>query len=158
MTLDRKILTGFIACALILFGVALFSFNNSKKFIASNSWVDHTNQVLYEFEQILVYSIDAETGTRGFVITGDDKFLEYFLNANTKAVEHLDKVRELTKDNETQQKNIAELETEVKMRFDNLNRTIDFRKKDFEKARESVASGEGKRIQDEIRKTIDRAE
>jgi len=43
MTLDRKILTGFIACALILFGVAFFSFKNSEKFIASNALVDQTN-------------------------------------------------------------------------------------------------------------------
>jgi len=158
MTLNRKILIGFFACALILFGVAIFSFKNSEKFIASNAMVDYTNQVLSEFEQILVYTIDAETGTRGFVITGDVNYLEYFSNAKTKGVEHLDKVRELTKDNPNQQKNIEELDKEIKMRFDHFNRTIDFRKKDFEKARESVASGEGKQIQDRIRKIIDRAE
>jgi CHASE3 domain sensor protein/putative methionine-R-sulfoxide reductase with GAF domain len=158
MTLDRKILLGFIACALILFGVAIFSFKNSEKFIASNVWVDHTNQVLNEFEQILISSIDAETGTRGFIITGDEKFLEPFSDANTRGVEHLDKVRELTKDNPIQQKNIEELEKEFKMHFDYFNRSVELRKKDFEKARELVASGEGKRMEDEIRKIIDRAE
>jgi len=158
MALGKKILIGFIACALILFGVAIFSFKNSEKFIASNAWVDHTNQVVYEFQQILVATIDAETGSRGFVITGNENYLEPFLNANTKAVEHLDKVKELTKDNPIQQKNIEELEKEVKICFDNLNRSIDFRKKDFEKAKELVASGEGKQIEDRIRKIIDRAQ
>jgi len=158
MTLDRKILIGFIACALILFGVAIFSFKNSEKFIASNAMVDHTNQVLHEFEQILISSIDAETGVRGFVISGDENALQYFTNANTIAVEHLDKVKELTKDNLNQQKNIEELDKEIKLRFINLNRTIDLRKMDFEKARQFVASGEGKRMEDEIRKTIDRAQ
>src|SRR5665647_3214479 len=158
MTLAKKIIIGFIVCALILFGVAFFSFKNSEKFIASNAKVDFTNQVLSEFNQILVFTIDAETGTRGFVITGDVNYLEYFSNAYTKVVEHLDKVRELTKNNPDQQKNIEELDKEIKMRFDHLNRVIDFRKKDFEKARESVASGEGKQIQDRIRKIIDRAE
>ena len=62
MTLERKIVTGFIACILVLFAVAIFSFTTSKKFIASNAMVDHTNQVLYEFEQILVLSLDAEAG------------------------------------------------------------------------------------------------
>src|SRR5471030_3251249 len=97
MTLGRKILIGFIACALILFGVAIFSFKNSEKFVASNAWVDHTNQVVYEFQQVLIATIDAETGMRGFVITGDDNYLEPFLSGNLKAVEHLDKVKELTK-------------------------------------------------------------
>src|ERR1035437_4765485 len=136
MTLGKKILIGFIACGLVLFGVAIFSYKNSEKFIASNALVDHTNQVLNEFDQILISSIDAETGTRGFIITGDEKFLEPFFNANTKAVEHLDKVKELTKDNPNQKKNIEELEKEFKMHTNYFNRSIDLRKKDFEKARE----------------------
>ena len=157
MTLERKILTGFIACAIILCGVAIFSFNNSKKYIESNALVDHTNQVIYQFEQILTYTVDAETGTRGFVISGDNNFLAPFLVAQTKGVEHLEKVKELVKDPNVR-KNIDELEKELKLRFDNLNRTIELRKKDFEKAREAVASGEGKQIQDRIRTIIERVE
>jgi CheY-like chemotaxis protein/CHASE3 domain sensor protein len=157
MTLGKKILIGFIACALILFVVAFFSFKNSAKFIASNAWVNHTNQVLYEFDQILIYTIDAETGSRGFVITGNENSLEPFTNAYTKSIKHLDIVRELTKDNPSQQKNIDELEKKVKIRFDNLNLSISIRKKDFEKAKQFVATGVGKRIQDEIRVIIDRA-
>jgi CheY-like chemotaxis protein/CHASE3 domain sensor protein len=156
MTLGRKILIGFLACALIFFGVAIFSFKNSEKFIASNAWVDHTNQVLNEFEQILVYSVDAETGARGFVITGDNNYLEPFTAATSKIREHLDKVRELTQDNPIQQKNIEELEKQVNRHIDHLNSYIELRKKDFEKAKEIVASGEGKRIEDEIRKTVDK--
>ncbi len=158
MTLGRKILIGFITCALILFGVAIFSFKNSEKFIASNAWVDHTNQVVYEFQQILVATINAEAGTRGFVISGKDNYLEHFLNANAEATQHLNKVKELTKDNLIQQKNIEELEKEVKKRFVNLNRSVDLSKEGFEKAKEFVATGEGKRIQDGIRKIIDRAQ
>jgi len=158
MTLNRKILIGFISCALIVVGVAIFSFINSEKFIASNALVNRTTQVLSEFNQILGFTIDAETGIRGYVITGDTNYLEPYLNANTKAVEHLGKVKELTKDNPDQQKNIEDLEKQIKLRFNNLSKTIDLRKKDFEKGRESVASGEGKLIQDEIRKIIGKAE
>src|ERR1035437_175268 len=158
MTLGRKILIGFIACALILVGVAIFSFKNSEKFIASNAMVEHTNQVLSEFNQILVFNIDAETGERGYVITGDTNFLEPYSNAYTKVVEHLGKVKELTKDNPDQQKNIEDLEKQIKLRFNNLSKTIDLRKKDFEKSREFIASGEGKLIEDEIRKIIEKAE
>ncbi|MFV5701280.1 response regulator [Flavobacterium sp. XS2P12] len=158
MTLGRKIVLGFLACALVLLGVAIFSFKNSEKFVASNALVNHSNQVLYELEQILMSTIDAETGVRGYVITGDEVFLKPFRSANTKAIEQLDKVKELTKDNPNQQKNIKELAKMLKMRFDNLNKCITLRKKDFEKAREFVASGEGKQLQDEIRKIIAKAQ
>jgi len=157
MTLGRKILTGFIICGIILLGVAVFSFKNSEKFIASNAWVDHTNKVLSEFEQILVYSIDAETGARGFVITGEENYMEPFTNANIQIFGHINEVRELTKDNPAQQKNIEELEKEVKTHITYLNGYIELSKKDFEKARAMVATGEGKRIEDGIRKIIDKA-
>lgn len=158
MTLGRKIVIGFIACAVVLSGVAVFSYKNSEKFVASNTLVNHSNQVLYEFEQILMSSVDAETGVRGYVITGDDDFLKHFTTANSKAIEKLEKVKQLTKDNPNQQNNIEELAKELKMRFDNLNTCITLRKDDYEKARALVASGEGKQIQDEIRKIIDESQ
>ena len=157
MTLNRKILIGFIASALILVGVAIFSYKKSEKFIASNAMVDHTNQVLSQFNQILVFTIDAETGTRDYVITGDPNYIEPYSNAYIKVVGHLGKVKELTNDNPVQQKNIEDLEKQIKLQFNHLSKTIDLRKKDFEKGRESIASGEDKRIEDGIRKIIEKA-
>ncbi|MFV8342984.1 response regulator [Flavobacterium sp. XS2P39] len=154
MTLGKKIVLAFITCALVLLGVAIFTFKNSEKFVASNALVNHSNQVLYEFEQILMSSVDAETGVRGYIITGKDIFLEPYTTANKKVTEQLNKVKELTKDNPNQQKNIDKLAKVFKMRFDNLNKSIALSKNDFEKARAFVTSGEGKQIQDEIRKTI----
>jgi len=158
MTLGKQILTGFLACAMILFGVAFFSFKNSEKFIASNDLVDQTNRVLNEFSQILTATTDAETGNRGFIIAGDSNYLEPFINAEKNASEHLDKVRDLTKDNPIQQKNIDELEKIIKLRFIQLNNGITLRKKDFELARVFLVSGVGKNTQTEIRKIIDSAQ
>ncbi|MFV5695367.1 response regulator [Flavobacterium sp. LB3P122] len=158
MTLGRKIILGFIACAFVLLGVAIFSFKNSEKFVVSNALVNNSNKVLYEFEQILMSTIDAETGVRGYIITGNDDFLKHFASANINATKQLDKVKKLTKDNPNQQKNIEELAKQIKMRFDNLNKCIVLRKKDFEKARELVASGKGKILQDTLRKIIDKAQ
>lgn len=158
MNLGRKIIIGFIACAIVLFCVAIFSFKNTEKFVASNNLVNHSNQVLYEFEQILKSSIDAETGVRGYIITGDAIFLKPFATANSKIIEKIEKVKELTKDNSIQQKNIEELTKQFKLRFENLNRGVTLRKNNFEKARTFVASREGKQIQDEIRKTIEKAQ
>jgi len=158
MTIERKILTGFIACAVILGGVAVFSFKNSEKFVASNIWVVHSNEILYEFEQILVATIDAETGLRGYIITGDNTFLKPFSDAKKQVVEHLEKVRIYTKDDPAQQKNVSELDKEVVLRFDNLNRCIDLSKNDFEAARAFIATGQGNQIQDRIRKIVDGAQ
>ena len=158
ITLVKKIVLGFAACAVVLLIVAIFSFKTSEKFVASNVLVNNSNQVLYEFEQILMTSVDAETGVHGYVITGDENFLQPFASAKTKSTDLLAKVKELTKDNPNQQKNIEELAKELKMRFDNLSKCIILRKNNFEKAREFVDSSEGKKIQDAIRKTIEKAQ
>ena len=158
MTLNRKISIGFIVCSLVLLGVAFFSFKNSEKFIASNTLVDQTNKVLYEVSQILTAVTDAETGNRGFIITGDDVYLESFTNAERIIGEHLDKVKNLSKDNTIQQ-NIKELEKEIKIRFNYLKVGIALRKIvpvaiGIEKSREFVVSGVGKESQDRIREII----
>ncbi|MDP1726056.1 MAG: DUF705 domain-containing protein [Bacteroidota bacterium] len=158
MTLRKKLLIGIIACALILSGVAVYSYKNSEKFIASSALVDHSNQVLSEFEQILVSTIKAESGTRGFVITGDSSYLQAFLSTHNLVMEHLNKVAELTKDNPVQQKYMQELEQQIKLRFNHLNTVIYFRKDDFEKARKFIVTGEGKQIADEIIKIISSAQ
>ncbi|OAB29460.1 Signal transduction histidine kinase [Flavobacterium fryxellicola] len=158
MTLGKKIATGFIACAIVLLGVAIFSYKNSEKFIASNTLVNHSNSVLYEFEQILMLTVDAETGIRGYIITGNDDFLIPFTSANVNIIAQLNKVKELTKDNPNQQKNIEELKKQTQMRFDNFRKCIALRKKDFAQAQEFVASGEGKQIQDEIRNLVYQAQ
>ena len=158
MTLDKKILSGFIVCALILFGVGIFSYKNSEKFIASNTLVDQTNKVLYEFSQILTAISDAETGNRGYIITGDDAYLEPFTNAQRTIEQHLIKAKELAKDSAVQQK-IRELEKEIKIRFDHLKTSVALRSivpeaTGIQKANEYVVSGVGKESQDKIREII----
>ena len=157
LTLAKKILIGFLICTLILFGVAVFSFKNSEKFVSSNAWVDHTNQVLNEFGQILICTVDAETGMRGFVVTGQDNYLEPYNNTISKVPEHFDKLKELTQDNPVQQRNIAELQNEYNEHIDFILKCINLRRTDFEKARALVATGEGKRIEDSIRNTIEKS-
>ncbi|RKS94017.1 signal transduction histidine kinase [Flavobacterium limicola] len=154
MNLGRKIVIGFIACAVVLLGVAMFSFKNSEKFVASNTLVNVSNQVLYEFEQILLSSVNAETGVRGYVITGDEDYLKPYNTANSKINEKLEKIKKITQDNPIQQNKIEKLAKVIKLRFDILNTCVNLRKNDFEKARAFIASGEGKQIQDEIRKII----
>ena len=154
MTLSQKILTGFIICTIILIGVAVFSFRNNEKFIESNEWVNHTHEVLYEFDQVLMGSVDAETGSRGFVITGNEAFLEPYSNAKDKIVEHLEKVKSLTSDNVAQQKNIEVLKKEINDLLKHHDICIKTRQQNFEEAKNLIAVGQGKVLLDGIRKII----
>ncbi len=158
LTLNQKILAGFITSSLILFLVALISFKNSEKYAATNKMVNHTHEVLYELEQILVASVDAETGERGYIITGNDTYLEPFVRAKSDILDHLKKVKDLTTDNALQQKNVSALERQVNILSTHLQDCIEIRKTNgFEKTKLLVVAGTGKLTLDEIRKEIEGA-
>jgi CheY-like chemotaxis protein/CHASE3 domain sensor protein len=136
--------------------VAFISIRNGESFISSNQWVSHTHEVLNELEQTMVNVLDAETRKRGYIITGDESYLDPFNRAMTGVSGSIKKVKELTKDNPAQQKNIAHIEelTDTLTRF--MTACIHMRRTEgFEKAKVKVATGEGKRLLDEVRATID---
>jgi CheY-like chemotaxis protein/CHASE3 domain sensor protein len=157
MKLGRKILIALVACTIIFICLAIIILKNSEKFTASNDLVDHTNKVLNEFQRLQVATVDLETGSRGFIITGEDKYLETFSITSNSLNENIEKVREMTKDNPVQQANIAQLEKELKTRFKELNYVIHARRQDFETAKEFILTGTGKETQDSLRKTIEKA-
>jgi len=156
LTLEKKILISFITCSLILLFVAVISIKNGESFISSSQWVNHTHEVLNALEQILVYELDAETRKRGYVITGDENYLDPYNRAMINVSGSITKIKELTKDNPDQQKNVARIEalTDTLTRF--MAACIKIRQTEgFEKAKTKVATGEGKRLLDEVRETID---
>ncbi|GGA85286.1 response regulator [Puia dinghuensis] len=158
LTLEKKILAGFIICSVILATVAVISFKNSEKVIISNQWVSHTHEVLYQLDQILVACVDAETGERGYIITGEENYLEPYNSGKSRIADLLAKVKELTADNPTQQVNIANIHQQVDLLTGHLDECIQARKTaGFEKAREMVATGRGKSLLDDIRRKIDNA-
>ena len=154
LTLSQKILAGFIACTLILVTVTIFSFRNSEKFIDTNQWVNHTHEVLYEFDQVLAATIDAETGTRGFIITGNESYLEPYYNSRKSAIEHLDKAKRLTEDNPVQQKNIEELKKPVEEVLNLRDQLINVRKVNVDSARKMISMNTEKLLQDDVRRII----
>lgn len=155
--IKEKILVGFFTCILILLAIAIFSSRTSQQFADSNKLLIHTHEVLYELDQILLLTVDTETGERGFIITKEDSFLEPYYKGKTEINTHINKIKTLIPDNPTQQKNIEELEKQIESQQKNLEEIISISKNDFNKAKSMVASGREKVIEDQIRKIISNA-
>jgi len=154
MSLGRKILIGFILCGLIIVGVSIYSYINSVKFVDSSEWVDHTNNVIYEFSLIQTASIDAQTAARGYLLLGNAASVEQFDAAKINAFEHINKVRSLTSDNPTQQKNIEALEKALRQQFDYQENYVRLFMENKDSSRAIMASGDGQRYTDIVRNII----
>ena len=71
--------------------------------------VAHTHQVIEMNGAVLARVVDAETGERGYIITGDTTFLDPYRGAEQDAIAHIDDLRRLTADNPSQQARIDTL-------------------------------------------------
>jgi signal transduction histidine kinase/CHASE3 domain sensor protein len=121
----------------------------------SEGWVSHTWQVLAGLEQIIGSAKDAETGSRGFLITGDDAYLEPYNDAVRQLPREIDAVKTLTADNPHQQARIPLVRAQIDARLQFLQQEIDARRAGQSDALHTmVASGTGKAEMDRLREAI----
>jgi CHASE3 domain sensor protein len=78
--------------------------------------VKHTDEVRVAVARLRSTLIDAETGARGYLVTGDRTFLEPYDRARRDWPSDLQGLRSLTSDNPAQQARLAELERLIKER------------------------------------------
>jgi methyl-accepting chemotaxis protein len=160
-TVGLKIGTGFALALAILVIIGAVAYRGIGKLIETARWVDHTQQVLVTLESVLSTMKDAETGQRGFLLTGEDSYLEPFRSAQTASDQEIKALRDLTRDNPDQQRRIDVLEPLIKGKdgkFAELLATIEARKdkaRGMEAALQIVRTDRGKAVMDSIRRTID---
>lgn len=138
-TTNLRIGYGFSVLLLLLSSVAsYFAIHNLVK---SSALVNHTNTVILELESTLSILKDAETGQRGYLLTGMPEFLTPFNSASDKIGSHLMKVRELTKDNPTQIRNAERLQKVLNTRLERLQEVIKIRNRTGKVAAEEMIVG-----------------
>src|SRR5690349_11160901 len=109
---------------LILFISSLASFISIKNLIQNADLVSHSNEVMTNLDGVISTLKDAETGQRGYLLTGDKVFLEPYNGARQTAIDLLSKVSSDTKDNPFQQQNAKELQGIIDDRLSIIEKTI----------------------------------
>jgi methyl-accepting chemotaxis protein len=139
-----------IAAAIVLSGAVSFGYNYLLK--ESGKAVDHTFLVLSKIDATSLRLQDAETGQRGFIITGEDAYLAPLFAAEDQIVRELSDLDGLISDNAEQSTRIATLQGLASAKFHELKDTIETRRPDgFESARLFVLHSSGKEMMDRMR-------
>jgi PAS domain S-box-containing protein len=152
-SLRNVALLGFGLAALLLVNAGL-SYRSLGQVAKAERLVAHTHEVLDVTSDVLSTLKDAETGQRGFLITGQDNFLEPYHDALARLNERLAKLQDLTRDNARQQAHIQELEKRTAVRLTLLAQGIDLRRKGSEEAQAFIATAKGKEQMDAIRTLV----
>ena len=152
---NRLILAGFVIATAILVFVGWQSYRNTARFAEADAWQNHTYEVLNLLDNAVGRLSDAETGQRGYLLTGEESYLEPYRAAIKNMDQTIGNLKRLTSDNPNQQKRIQTLEPLVEKKLAELQRTSDLRKNEgLAAANRVVLEGSGKQATDEIRAII----
>jgi methyl-accepting chemotaxis protein len=147
-----KIGAGFGAALVIFVIVGIVSYRNVEKQTEDAAWVAHTHKVIATLTQVMSAMQDAETGQRGFIITGDESYLAPY-NAGIVAVHtHHKHLADLVRDNPRQAARTDALAQAINAKLMEMEKPLAARRtQDFAAAQTIVLAGSGKRAMDDIR-------
>ncbi len=153
--LDMPILIG-LAGALIFFVVStVASLQTTRSLRENNQKVVLTHEVIVAIDLLQSDVQDAETGQRGYLLTGNERYLEPYERARSQLTARFKELESVMGSDLVQQRRLAELRTDVDRKLDELSRTIDMRRDgNAEAALALVNSDVGKTAMDALRSTI----
>jgi CHASE3 domain sensor protein/anti-sigma regulatory factor (Ser/Thr protein kinase) len=141
----------------LLIAICLLSYLSVNHFLRNNRQVTHTYQVMEKIRSVLSDLKDAETGQRGYLLTGDRSYLQPYYAGKSALTHDMDALRALTRDNLSQQRRVDALQALAASKIAELDQTIALRQQAGPAAAlRMVRSGNGKRTMDRAREIVAR--
>jgi PAS domain S-box-containing protein len=113
---------------LVVVALVVLLYLMAQRVDSRTAMVRHTYEAILTSELILERTIDAETGVRGFLLTGEDRFLAPYEGAEDDVREGLDRLARQTAGNPAQQRRVPGLARAVDEKFVSLRRKIEIRR------------------------------
>lgn len=152
MTIGRKIAAGYALAVTALLVIGIVLYNTTSRLTESVEQRARTYQVLVGIEESLSALKDAETGSRGYTIMGEESYVEPHNETVREIAPLMKELRTLTADNDAQQRRLDAFEPLIMKKLDWGKQTIELRRtRGFEAAAQQIRTGQGKKIMDDLR-------
>jgi PAS domain S-box-containing protein len=142
-----------VAFLLLILDLAVSTYNIDA-LIANDFATSRSREISRSLADLLSDMKDAETGQRGYQITGRDEYLEPYRRAESNIPARLSRLREITAADEFYADRLDEIASVIEAKLVELRTVIGIRKQDREAARDEIAKGVGKTLMDTIRTRI----
>ena len=147
---DRWYLAGAL---LILLIVSIVSYRDWADFQLSAPQVQHGRALLQQIEQVVSSVKDAETGERGFVLTGNPDYRRVYDQAVAALPSELQSLHRLVAEDPPLRTRVATLDGLITEKLAELKETVTLRENEgFQAALDVVQTNRGQQAMDEIRK------
>ncbi|MGJ7490534.1 response regulator [Variovorax sp. ZT4R33] len=114
------------------------------------SWVEHTDRVTREASELQRLSVDLETGMRGFLITGEDVFLQPYESAQPRLAAGMAVLRERVSDNPAQVDRLDRIAT-LQTAWNGFAAEMIALRRAGGDVEQAIRAGRGRRLSDDMR-------
>ena len=153
--LPPRTFAGFAAAMFTVLLIAFFGYRSLDNQQESSALAAHGVNVLQRVDNLMSSLKDAETGQRGYLLTGRETYLEPYNNARADVPGQLQELRRLTAGNPRQQELLSQIQRFADQKFAELEDTIVLKRAgNSENALAVVNTDRGKIVMDRLRDVI----
>jgi len=124
----RIVRIGFIFIFILIVGIGIESYKNLDDVYTAAESRGNTYKILNNLEEIISVLSRAEESQRSFLITGEEHYLQPFINTQSAISTNLNELSQLVSDDSEKVKSIDTLSNLIKSRMDILSNTIELKK------------------------------
>ena len=156
ISLENKITYGFILSLLLLIIISIVSYQCIIRLSNDRHRTKQSQEVLTLLSTLISTITDAETAHRGYIITGDEKFLERIDQADLKIINLFQGLKQLTSDNPSHQERIKTIKLLIDSRLRMIKFLVNMRRNEgFDMVKKEIGKGKGRLQQNEIRRNVE---
>lgn len=152
---SRVLLAAFVAALGLLLTVGYLADRDTASLLATFAARDLNHRILENLQTLATQLDDAETGQRGFLITGQADYLEPYNKSVSQIHQTIQELDRLAASRPQLHQELTRLEPLVAQKLSELQETINLREqKGFQVAQAVVLTNKGKQIMDQIRVVV----
>src|SRR6185312_3432449 len=113
----RRPRIGFFAAVFLLFLSYILTLVSTRKVATQDFWMDHTNEVIHNLDNMIGFLEKSESAFRGYLITNDKEPLLKYESGKKMIDSTFAILQDLTKENVSQQKNLDTLQSLIQTKY-----------------------------------------
>jgi methyl-accepting chemotaxis protein len=154
-TLLQQFAAAVVMVSVLICLFVVLAIRSTREFTGAAVAVEHSHEVINGLERVLSSVKDAETGQRGFVLTGDESYLEPYREAQGSIDTEFARVRGLLADDPVQTRQLEALRVLITQKLAGMQANVELRRsRGFEAALAVINTGAGKALMDDIRRVV----
>jgi len=156
LTIGQKVLLGYGLAVLCMAVIGNAAYHGTERLLENANRGSDTDRAIRDGERLLGWLADAESASRGYVLTGEERYLEGYADSRRFIVETRKALEEDTADNPAQQRRLESIDRVLDKKLAFIQTSVDLRReKGFEASLQLLQTGTNRELMVEIRKMVE---